>query len=315
MRLKPLSLALLTNYAILASAVSAQVSPQPQTYPPPINPAPAPTPAPAPAPTPVPAPAPTYTPAPAPQPAPAPAPAPQPAPPPPMSEPSSPPDMADEDDETGGDDENWRTPSDHDRVVGHVGVAWLGIRGVPIADMGSGDTVSAPTVGVRLWLSDTLGLEFGVGLGLDIDTGTAFAPNQPDTDTGDTGAFAMAFYAGVPLSVWDVGHYNGIIVPNLSGGFSSGIIDADPSVQSDDLFFSGYMFRLGVRAGAEIHLEFLDIPQATMQLTVGAGLSFEGRSSENDNEVGMNSARLVLSTSRLTLADFFSDAVKLFFYF
>ncbi len=60
--------------------------------------------------------------------------------------------------------------SDHAGVVGHLGVGFMGVQNLPVATIdGSGigiDQVNAPSVGLRYWLSETLGLDVAVGFGL-----------------------------------------------------------------------------------------------------------------------------------------------------
>lgn len=286
---------------LLASAGSAQLAPQPAYQEPSAAQPPAPPPAPAPAPGAYP----VYAPAPQPtvvvqQAAPAPVAE--------LVEPEPPP-------PAGGDDENWGTPSDHDRVVGRVAVGWMGVLGVPIGPAGSAETVSAPAVGVRYWLNDGVGIEGGLGFGLTTTGGTAFMPTG-DTELPGTGQFGMVLHGGVPISIWDVGHYNGLVMPELNFGFSSGL-DEGASVDSalDDTIFSGLLFNLGLRAGAEIHLEAIDIPQATLQLTFGVGINFEIRGDEDDSgNFGTDTGRFVLKTSALDFTDLLASGVQIFFY-
>ena len=57
--------------------------------------------------------------------------------------------------------------SDHEKVVGHIGVGYLGLTTLPLAP-GNGipATVSAPVIGVRYWLAEKIGLDLGLGFGL-----------------------------------------------------------------------------------------------------------------------------------------------------
>jgi hypothetical protein len=122
-------------------------------------------------------------------------------------------------------------------------------------------------------------------------------------------------HGGLPLSLWDLGHYNGILIPELNVGFSNGIDDPMPDSSFDDTFFNGFFVSLGARVGAEIHLEFLDIPQATLQLTVNAGLSIERRSAEDDFRVGGDETTLRIATNVLSLDDLLSSGLQIYFYF
>jgi hypothetical protein len=74
-------------------------------------------------------------------------------------------------------------------------------------------------------------------------------------------------------------------------------------------------FGLGLRAGAEIHLEFLDIPQSSIQITFGLAINLETRSDENDpGTAGATTGEFSLHTSVLDL-DSLAEGVQVFFYF
>ncbi len=272
----------------IASAATAQLQPQP----------------PAPAPAPAPAPYPTYAPAPAPAPtvvvAPAPAPAPEPEP-----EPAA---------VTGGDDENWGTPSDHDRVVRRVAIGWMGVIGVPIGGPMGSEVVDAPTIGVRYWLNDDIAIEGGLGIGFSSSGATAFSPTG-DANLGGVGQFGMVLHGGLPISVMDVGHFNGLIIPEFNLGFSSGIDEnGTATFQDDNYIYRGFLLGMGLRIGAEWHMEFLDVPQSSLQVTFGLGLNLAVRGQEdNSGNNGVDSGSFVLKT--LGPADLLAGGIQLFFYF
>jgi len=287
-----------------------------QVAPPPTAPTPAPASQAAPAPVPAPAPAPAQPPAPAKAPAqdfvastPA---ATRPQPPPPFPRPPVPPagSVA-----SGDDDTNWSRFSDHDRIVGHMAVGFMGVLGVPYGMPDSQAQVDAPTVGIRYWLDPSVAIEIGLGLGFTVSGSESFAPGTTDIETGKTGEFGLVLHGGLPISAWDVGHYNAVIVPELNVGFSNGIIDTNPAIASDDVFFNGLLVHVGVRAGAEFHLEFLDMPQATLQLTLGVGLSLERRMTESDAQAGFDTTTLRIATNLNSLSDLAASGLQAFFYF
>jgi hypothetical protein len=217
--------------------------------------------------------------------------------------------------ERGSSNPKFGDPSDHDEVVGHLAIAYFGISQVPIGSQaGASDTVSAPAIGVRYWLNERFGIDVGLGFGFSSSGGTAYAPNSADVDLAGPGRFAMLLHGGLPISMYHGGHYNLLIIPELNIGFSSGIDDADASTTTDDILLSGFMLEIGARAGAEWHLEVLDIPQATLQVTVGLGLGYEHRNVENDAGAGRSFGTFGISTIGADLGDLLSSSVQVMLY-
>jgi hypothetical protein len=73
------------------------------------------------------------------------------------------------------------------------------------------------------------------------------------------------------------------------------------------------MFGLGARAGAEWHLEFLDVPQATLQVTIGLGLTYESRNVETAG-AGTTVGKFAFSTDAIDLSKLLKSGVQIFLY-
>lgn len=153
--------------------------------------------------------------------------------------------------------------SDHQRVVGNVGVGFVGVFQVPIGPDAAGNTaVDAPTIGVRYWLDETIGLDIGIGLGYqggNMNTGSTSLP-QDD-------AFALTIHGGLPLALFHDGHFTFEIIPELNFGFATGT--AYGAVSTEDRSRNGILFTLGARAGAELQFGFMGIPNLSLMATVG----------------------------------------------
>ncbi len=166
--------------------------------------------------------------------------------------------------EQGGDDDDG--PSDHARVVGRLAVGFLGATTVPVGSPGGGavteDTVTAPALGVRYWISELVGLDVGVGLGYLGGTASA-----GDTSIPLDNAFAMNFHAGLPLAIFHEGHYKFLIIPEVNFGFATGT--AFGATPAQDRSRGGLLFQIGGRLGSEIHFGFMDVPQLSLQASVG----------------------------------------------
>jgi hypothetical protein len=214
--------------------------------------------------------------------------------------------------------ENWGEPSDHQRVVGRVAVGFLGITGVPVHGFGQdggNDTVSAPTLGIRYWFNEGLGLDAGLGIGLDTAGGTQTTP-ETEVDLTGTSVFAFALHLGLPISAWSTGHYNALVIPELGFGFATGSNDGTMAGTADDISVSGLLFQVGIRAGAEFHLEVLDVPQATLQLTIGLGLALEMRDIEDGlGTSGISRNAVHLRTNLRDLGSALASGIQAFFYF
>lgn len=158
--------------------------------------------------------------------------------------------------------------SDHERVaVGHVGIGFMGLLGVPIANAaGDIETLSAPTLGARIWVSELIGVDVGLGLSFSGGNSSAGVMSIPADN-----AFGFAIHGGVPLAIFHSDHYKFLIIPELNLGFATGT--AFGMTQDQDRGRSGVVFQLGGRVGAEIHFGFIGVPQLSLQ--AGVGLYFE----------------------------------------
>lgn len=155
---------------------------------------------------------------------------------------------------------------DHERVVGRLAVGFMGLSTVPIGTPAGGpptiDTVSAPALGIRYWVDELIGVDVGLGFGFqggNVDGGGGSVPLD--------NAFAFAIHGGVPLAIFHAQHYKFLIIPEVNLGFSTGTTFGATS--TEDRGRSGVLFQLGGRLGTEIHFGFMDIPQLSLQASVG----------------------------------------------
>lgn len=161
---------------------------------------------------------------------------------------------------------------DHAAVVSHLGIGFFGVEGLPFPDINATDPntndLPAPTVGVRYWLSDMLGVEAALGLNItsrDVDANTELS------------GFGFALHGGVPLALASSGHFVFEIVPFINFGLASGSIDNTMGMTTTTTDISGLLIELGARAGAEIHFGFMGLPNLALQGTVGLLVHHEGR--------------------------------------
>jgi len=161
--------------------------------------------------------------------------------------------------------------SAHEAVVGRLGVGWFGTREVPVgpATMAGNGPIPTPIVGIRYWMSSTLGLDAGLGF-FTMSSATRVESGSAVTTEGPTRTTVL-FHAAVPLSLADVGNFSFLVIPEINVGIGMGGAKASMGNPSTDL--SGLLIEGGVRAGAEIFFGFIGIPHLSLEGTVGAFLS------------------------------------------
>jgi hypothetical protein len=175
----------------------------------------------------------------------------------------------------GGSDDDDSDADDHMAVVGHMGVGWFGLQSIPFPLDRNPDpdvedlSLPVATIGIRYWLSESLGLDLALGMG--VATGTLDTENNPgDSDSVDLpGFFVLDIHGALPIALYHGGHYKFLFIPELDIGFGTG-----DDGQSNGAAWTGFVFRAGARAGAEVHFGFIDIPQLSIQATVGIAFSF-----------------------------------------
>jgi hypothetical protein len=169
--------------------------------------------------------------------------------------------------------------SEHDQFIGTLAIGYLGRRdmvvgcapgtegtqGVACAGTAGGagngrQTVNAPVIGIRYWISDLLGIDAGLGMGIN-SLSANNGVNRPSST-------AFIIHGGVPLALTSAGHFTFEIIPEMNLGFSSWSVTGGGSG-------SGFHFDIGARAGAEIHFGFIGIPQLSLQGTIGLALAFD----------------------------------------
>jgi len=203
--------------------------------------------------------------------------------------------------------------SDHSRVVHNLGVGFVGVLAVPVGpDTAGNTTVSAPTIGVRYWIDETIGLDVGIGLGYSGGNTNAGSTSLPSDD-----AFAMTIHGGLPIALFHDGHFTFELIPELNFGFATGT--AYGAVSTEDRGRNGILFNIGARAGAEIQFGFMGIPNLSLVATVGLQFSYLSAG------LGENQSGTVQSTSTNSFGfgtslqgepwDIFLGSLTAFYYF
>lgn len=165
---------------------------------------------------------------------------------------------------------------DHTAQNGRFGFGFFGVTQIPIARCNNpgcgmvdiGETLAAPSIGLRYWLSDSMGID--AALGLNITSGSIAM-------AADESFLGVVLHGGLPFALAHSGHFVFEVVPQLNFGIASGSYEAAaPATAKTDV--SGLLIEVGAKAGAEIHFGFIDIPQLSLQGTFGLMIRHESRS-------------------------------------
>ena len=204
--------------------------------------------------------------------------------------------------------------TDHDKVIGHFGVGYMGRQTMTI---GAARTqVAAPIIGVRYWLTDFIGIDGGLGLNISGGRNTTTAAGVDNVKK--PGLTVFMIHAGVPLNLFSRGSFSFQVVPELNIGFAgTGNQDPDPDEILKD---SGFHLSVGGRAGAEIQFGFIGIPELSLQGNVGLYVQHEsGRTRTEDaagNELKVGDSSTTFGT---TLGpdpwDLFTGSIAALYYF
>ena len=171
--------------------------------------------------------------------------------------------------------------TDHAKVS--FGVSFFGVERFQITPFalttGEDEAYSLPvtTIGVRLWVTEMIGLD--VGLGLGIETSSYDDESTPGGDflQGERdGAFALRLQVGLPVALKTYQHFNILLIPEVAFTYgATTYLDSDPD---NDINVSAVALDLGVKVGGELQFGFWGVPNLSLQATVGLGFRYASRS-------------------------------------
>lgn len=184
--------------------------------------------------------------------------APQTAPQPPAPLPPPPPVMQ----QTPAPEPPHRAESDLDPQTRRVGIGYAGISQIPIG-MNMAD-LTAPAVGVRVWASESMGVDLALGIGW-AGGSTESLGTSMDKDS----VYGFVFQGGLPFALANRRHVSFQVIPFASiayGGTKQGTGIAETT-------FTGTRVDVGARGGFELFFGFIGIPELSLNATIGAQFS------------------------------------------
>lgn len=217
-----------------------------------------------------------------------------------------------------------RTQSDHSMMIRRIGVSWFGVSSIPIATgspAGSGDdpiavggapsSVSTPAIGVRYWLNERIGIDFGGGFSLSSgEVRTVTSGNDKAT------VFSLLAHAGMPVSITSGRHISLQLIPEMNLGFAMSSVEppqgTDPPPNAN---LSGVRFDVGARVGGEVHFGFMDIPELSIEGSVGAFLTYQATKVSVGEAYASQTNLLITTASYQNPWDIFTSYVRARYYF
>lgn len=214
--------------------------------------------------------------------------------------------------------------SDHDMWTGRMGISWFGISDIPLATgsptgtaddpavaPGAPTTVSTPAVGVRYWLNPRMGLD--MGLGFMVAGGSARTTTQA---VDKQRVFAFLLHGGLPLSLATGKHISIQLTPELNFGYA--MSQVEPPQQTDpppNASLSGLRLDVGARFGAEIHFGFIDVPELSLEGSIGAFLTYQSTTASVGEAYATQSNVLFTTASFDNPWEIFTSLVAARYYF
>lgn len=208
---------------------------------------------------------------------------------------------------------------DHEAVIGHFGVGWFGVSNILVGFSLDGSTgsavVAAPVLGIRYWLSELIGIDGGIGIGITGSSASVEAAGMTTSSDGPS-SFGLLLHGGVPLALTSGRHYAFIVVPEINVGFASvtrqmnmggGMMTAVEN--------TGFRFDIGARAGAEVQFGFIGVPDLALEASVGLYLT-RIQARQEISGVTQRVGQTSLSTTQINNPwDFFLTSVAARYYF
>lgn len=208
--------------------------------------------------------------------------------------------------------------SDHASVVGVVGLGFFGVDAISVDPgvTGDGIVLDAPSIGVRYWTSERMGIDVALGLAF-----TDFSFSEAGTIArGLKSAFGINLHLGLPIALHARDHFTVELIPEIDFGYGTATLLARDPV--NDISFTGMDINIGIRLGGEVQFGFIGLPQLGLQTTIGVGFNYFSQSADGVGLPAVNTdiaagtetvenSGFALST---TLNNVFEGTVRLVYY-
>lgn len=214
--------------------------------------------------------------------------------------------------------------SDHSQMVGRIGLGWFGMSAVPIATGAPGGTgdypqvtgagigsVSTPVLGMRMWLNERMGLDVGGGFSI-----SAGAARTVTAGAEKAAIYGFLAHGGLPLSIATGKHISLQLIPEMNVGFA--VSSVEPVAQPNpppNATLTGVRLDLGARVGGEVHFGFMDIPELSLEGSVGAFLTYQATNVSVGEAFSVQRNVVFATASFQNPWDIFTSYVRARYYF
>lgn len=198
--------------------------------------------------------------------------------------------------------------------VGRIGFGWYGTRSIPFVTSANATGITGidtPLIGMRYWVNNQVGIDGALGF-----THTSGSVTSGTTETNRGSATSFAIHLGVPIAIFNMTHYSFQITPELDFGLASGNNGAATAAAEID--YSGLLFQVGARAGAEVFFGFMGLPQLSLEASAGLYLASQSGkvSPQAPNSTETKFSQLTISTTQFHNPwDIFRESVAARYYF
>ncbi|MEM6958901.1 MAG: hypothetical protein AAF645_24680, partial [Myxococcota bacterium] len=194
-------------------------------------------------------------------------------------------------------------------------------NGLPGREDNSLQQLRMPAVGVRYWLSEKIGLDIGVGLGVLTEGDDLNCIVEGDACTsaqvgGVDGGFGVRLHFGLPVALTTFEHFNILLTPEIGFQYGQATFFA-PAGPVFDVDVSAIALDIGVKIGGELQFGFWGVPNLALQANIGIGLRYASRTGSNSVLFDNPGAIVDQTTSGIsirTMADDLAGVIRIVYY-
>lgn len=198
-------------------------------------------------------------------------------------------------------------------MIHRIGIGYYGRRDVPLFDLASSASVpvSIGLAAARYWYSDTFAVDVGLGVQW-LSSSTEFESGNDTSTTRQPAVVGALLHVGVPIVLSSYRDLSVLLVPEIELGVTNRTTEAEGD--ADNLEESGLSANLGLRAGAELRLGMIGLPQLALESTFGAAASVEiAKATQGNDAASLTSTRLLVPAVGSPL-DIFTANLSLRYY-
>ena len=199
-------------------------------------------------------------------------------------------------------------PSDLNPSVRRFAIGYAGISQVPVGIAGPGSDITIPALGLRYWMSPTMGLDVALGIGWSGGS----VEDASGTSTDKDSVFGFVLQAGLPFALSTHRHVSFQVIPFVDFARGMSTLNSGTTYSTD---VSGTRVDIGARAGFEVFFGFIGMPELALSATVGAQFRFTKYQADQAGLSQSDTTLIFVTTVENNPWDFFAGNVAARYYF